>query len=177
MGTRHFPSSQFANRIFVSQYEQAQAFISEALRLKGQRYSNGSDGTGGAVDCVHVIIYACKRIGYMPPDYEPPKYAPMGNPPLMEELFNFWFDKVESLETAQAGDLVILREHLPPDATKQVAYPRHCGILLWKDGWVFYGINFGYEPYVTELPFHKKLQSRIFEIYRLRHGSNIPYRS
>jgi cell wall-associated NlpC family hydrolase len=155
----------------MNAHEQAQAFVSEALRLRGQRYSNGADGSAGAVDCVHVIIYACKRIGYMPSDYEPPKYAPVGNPPLMEELFGHWFNKVESAESMQEGDIVILREHLPADAFEQTAYPRHCGILLWKDGWVWYGVNFRPEPYVSEVPFTKKFQSRIFGIYRLRHAT------
>ena len=156
----------------IARFNRAEKFIAAARQLIGRPYVPCATGAFWPVDCLHVVIHAGKKIGYLPKDFRAPAYPDEVDPAMWTQFMPEWLDEVEPKNMAH-GDIVILYEHLMREIPGVPPQPRHCGIIAAvpnPDGhWKWVGVSFQRDsPVVTEIPFTRKAQERIYKVYRLR---------
>lgn len=156
----------------IARFNRAEKFIAAARQLIGRPYVACTTGAFWPVDCLHVVIYAGKKIGYLPKDFRAPTYPDEVDPTLWAKFMPEWLDEVEPQNMGH-GDIVILYEHLQREIEGIKPQPRHCGIIIAAPNpdahWKWVGVSFSRnDPVVTEMPFHRKAQERIYKVYRLR---------
>ena len=142
-------------------------FIDAVRKMIGWNYRVGARGSAETVDCIHLIVLACKAIGYLPEDFRLPGYPPFGGTQLCERLMPQYFQKVHE---QRAGDIVVIGE---PEIAGTP--PRHCGVLIEsaesETGFYMIAAMEGLEK-VGEIPFHRFWQHRLWGTFRLKNESH-----
>ncbi len=109
--------------------------MSELEEWIGSRWMHGQAVKGYATDCVQFLVHVGKKMDWVPPEYEPPKYnrdwALHNNESVLEQEIGRFCNRLQMteeqlrrLEGIEVGDILLFREGMCAS---------HAGLLV-EDG-------------------------------------------